>query len=90
MPGTEFTAQIAGFPLGTSEGSLDTRDGLPRLRELRGSTEYPVLIAAPEEIDISKVPFGSSGTALVLTDKAGPIGIIAEVLFWVTKQMNYL
>ncbi|PRY23542.1 multidrug resistance efflux pump [Aliiruegeria haliotis] len=90
MPGTEFTSQIAAFPTGTAEGALDTRTGLPSLRELRGSAQYPVLIASPAETNLSNLPIGSSGTALVLTEKAGAIGILAEILFWITKQMNYL
>lgn len=90
MPGEEFTSQIAGFPAGTAEGALDTRSGLPSLRDLRGSAQYPVLIQTPPETNLSDLPIGSSGTALVLTEKAGALGILAEILFWITKQMNYL
>lgn len=90
MPGTTFTSRINAMPPGTAEGAADTRTGLPRLRELRGSSEFPVLIDIPEGIAPSSLPIGTSGSALVMTDKAGPIGILAEILFWITKMMNYL
>ncbi|WP_068318213.1 HlyD family secretion protein [Aliiruegeria sabulilitoris] len=90
MPGTEFTSRIEAMPPGTAEGALDTRAGLPNLRDLRGSGEFPVMVTIPEEIDQTSLPIGTSGTSLVITDKAGPIGALAEILFWITKQMNYL
>ncbi|MDV7145681.1 hypothetical protein R3X27_23605 [Tropicimonas sp. TH_r6] len=90
IPGFEFASRITGMPPGTAEGALDTRTGLPNLRELRGSGEYPVIVAIPEGIDLGSLPIGASGTSLVMTDKAGPIGVLAEILFWITKQMNYL
>ncbi|PSL19607.1 HlyD family secretion protein [Shimia abyssi] len=90
LPGKELTARIAALPPGTAEGSLDTRSGLPSLRDLRGSAEFPVMIETPDGIDPVSLPIGASGTALVMTDKAGAIGILAEILFWITKMMNYL
>lgn len=90
IPGKEFTARISELPPGTAEGSLDTRSGLPSLRDLRGSAEFPILVETPDGIDPVSLPIGASGTALVMTDKAGAIGILAEILFWITKKMNYL
>lgn len=33
---------------------------------------------------------GASGTALVITEDAGAITVLAEILFWIAKQLNYL
>ncbi len=90
MPGSEITATIKDIAISSGEGTLDLRAGLPSLREVIGTSSYVVVVQLPEEFDVSQMPFGTSGKALVLTDKAGPIGALANVLFWVTKQMNYL
>lgn len=90
MPGSELTGTISALPVGTSEGTLDLRSGLPSMRELAGVSSFPVLIELTDTLDGNTLPFGTSGTALVVTDKAGAIGILAEILFWVTKQLNYI
>lgn len=90
VPGGEITARIEGMAVGTAEGTLDLRGGLPTVRQLAGISTYLVKVDLPEDLPADALPFGASGTALVLTDKAGPIGILAEVLFWVTKKLNYL
>lgn len=90
LPGGEVSGKIIGFPVGTAEGTLDLRSGLPTLRQLAGVSSFPVVIELPETVPANALPFGASGTALVMTDKAGPIGILAEILFWITKKMNYL
>ncbi|GAB5438242.1 HlyD family secretion protein [Falsiruegeria mediterranea] len=89
-PGREIIGRISDFAVGTTEGTLDLRSGLPSIRELAGISTYVVRVELPADADNTSVQFGSSGTALVLTDKAGAIGVLAEVLFWVTKQLNYL
>jgi multidrug resistance efflux pump len=89
-PGGEIIGRISALPVGTAEGTLDLRSGLPSLRDLAGASTYPVLIQLPEDLNSDLLPFGASGTALVITDKAGPLGALAEILFWVTKQLNYI
>ncbi|NOD47229.1 MULTISPECIES: HlyD family secretion protein [unclassified Ruegeria] len=90
QPGTELSGIIVALPVGSAEGTLDLRAGLPSIRELAGISSYPVLIELSDVSDLEVLPFGTSGTALVMTEKAGAIGVLAEVLFWVTKQLNYL
>lgn len=89
-PGGEITGTISGIVVASSEGTLDLRAGLPTLRELAGISSYAVFVSLPDTEGAAALPFGTSGTALVMTDKAGAIGILAEVLFWVTKKMNYI
>ena len=90
QPGSEITGTISGFPPALSEGALDLRSGLPSMRELVGITSFPVLIELPGDVPLETLQFGASGTALVMTDKAGPISPLAEILFWVTQKLNYL
>ena len=90
LPGQEFKATIKSIPPGTSEGALDTRTGLPTLRELAGASSYIVTMDIPDEIESEKIRLGSSGTALIITEQAGAIAALAEILFWIAKMLNYL
>jgi len=90
MPGQEFDAIIQSIPPSTREGSLDTRGGLPALRELTGNNNFIVSINVPDTIARDAVRLGASGTALVITEEAGAISVLAEILFWITKMLNYI
>lgn len=90
MPGQEFEATIRSIPPSTREGTLDTRGGLPTLRELAGNNSYVVGIDVPENISQEFVRLGASGTALVISEEAGAISALAEILFWITKKLNYI
>jgi len=90
MPGREFDAVILSLPPGTREGTIDARGGLPSLREFAGASQYVATMAIPDDVAPEALRLGASGTALVITEKAGAISVLAEVLFWVSKQLNYL
>ena len=91
MPGEEFQASIRFIPPGTREGSIDTRAGLPIVRQLTGTARYVVVMDIPEDLIASdRTRLGASGTALIITENAGAISPLAEVLFWVTKKLNYI
>jgi hypothetical protein len=90
MPGTEFETTISDIPPGTSEGVLDARSGLPSLRELIGAADFIVVADIPEDQSARVTKLGASGTGLVITEEAGAISVLAEILFWVTKKLNYL
>ena len=89
-PGQEFETTIRDIPPATSEGALDTRSGLPSLGELAGSAAYIVIADIPTDLNEKTTKLGASGTALVITEGAGAISALAEILFWITKKMNYL
>lgn len=89
-PGQEFETTIRDIPPATSEGALDARSGLPSLGELAGSSAYIVIAEIPVELNEQTTKLGASGTALVITEQAGAISALAEILFWITKKMNYL
>ncbi|WP_299643143.1 biotin/lipoyl-binding protein [uncultured Ruegeria sp.] len=90
LPGSEISGTVVSLPVGTAEGAVDLRTGLPSLRDLAGVSSYPVLIEVPDQLNIDELPLGTSGTTLVVTDKAGAIGVLAEILFWITKKLNYI
>ncbi|MGV6803080.1 MAG: HlyD family secretion protein [Ruegeria sp.] len=90
LPGREISARISKLPVATSEGALDLRAGLPSIRELVGISSYVVLVEVPDQLDLDDTPLGASGTALVISENAGAISVLAEVLFWITKMLNYI
>ncbi|MEP1425900.1 MAG: biotin/lipoyl-binding protein [Tateyamaria sp.] len=90
MPGREFDAQIQSIIPATAEGAVDARSGLPSLRELSGASSYIVSMQVPESVSLDAARLGASGTALIITEEAGAISALAEILFWVAKMMNYL
>lgn len=89
-PGQEFETIIKDIPPATSEGALDLRTGLPSLRELAGSSEYIVIAQIPDDLNTDTTKLGASGSALVITEEAGAISVLAEILFWITKKLNYI
>ena len=90
MPGAEFDATIMAIPPATREGAIDARAGLPSLRDLSGASAYVATLSIPDGPPEDAAQLGASGTALIITDKAGAISVLAEILFWVAKMLYYL
>lgn len=90
LPGTTFETTVTALPVGIGEGTIDARDRLPSLRDLTGGSEFIALLDIPADLPGESVRLGSSGTALRITDGAGGIRVLAEILFWVSKMLNYL
>lgn len=90
MPGVTFETTVLALPIGTGEGTVDARDRLPTLRELAGGSDYVAMLKIPNDLEDKAIRLGSSGTALRITDGAGGIAVLAEILFWISKMMNYL
>ncbi|MFC3615498.1 HlyD family secretion protein [Lutimaribacter marinistellae] len=90
MPGQAFETRIRAIPSATREGALDTRSGLPSLRDITGASAYVVTIDIPDGPAADAARLGASGTALIITEQAGAIAALAEVLFWVNKMLNYI
>lgn len=90
MPGSTFETIVLALPLGSGEGTVDARDRLPTLRELTGGSEFVAVLKIPTDLKEESIRLGSSGTALRITDGAGGIAVLAEILFWISKMLNYL
>lgn len=90
MPGSTFETTVMALPIGTGEGTVDGRDRLPTLRDLTGASEFVAVLKIPQDLTEDTIRLGSSGTALRITDDAGGIAVLAKILFWISKLMNYL
>lgn len=90
MPGSYFVAQVDSLPVGTREGAVTSGGVLPTIRQLTGTGEFVARIALPPDLPADVVRLGVSGTALRITDNAGPMEPLARVLFWLSRMRNYL
>ncbi|WP_171656713.1 hypothetical protein [Ruegeria sp. HKCCD7318] len=57
---------------------------------MSGISDYVVTMRVPESVPTQNARLGASGTALIITEQAGAISALAEILFWITKQLNYI
>jgi hypothetical protein len=53
------------------------------------SLEYPASIDLPKGIDPDMLRLGMVGTVTVISDKAGPIGLLATIFLWVKAYAAY-
>lgn len=90
LPGDVYETTVLDLPIGTGEGTVDARERLPTLRDLTGGQDYVAILRIPENLPQEAIRLGTTGTALRITDDAGGIKVLAEVLFWVSKMMNYI
>jgi hypothetical protein len=63
---------------------------LARAETLGTSTTYPARIDIPKNVDSDMLRLGMVGTATVISDNAGPIGLLATILLWVKAYAAYL
>jgi multidrug resistance efflux pump len=90
LPGSAFETTVSALPIAIAEGTVDARDRLPTLRELSGGSEFVAVLNIPTNLPDHAIRLGSSGTAMRITDDAGGITVLAEILFWITKMTNFL
>lgn len=90
QPGRVFETTVTVLPIGTGEGTVDARERVPSLRDLMGGTDYIAILEIPDDLPDEAMRLGTTGTALRITDDAGGVKVLAEILFWVSKMMNYI
>jgi multidrug resistance efflux pump len=89
-PGEVYYSEIADVLRGTGQGQVAVSGTLARAETIGTSTTYPAEINLPKSIDPDMLRLGMVGTATVISDKAGPIGILATILLWVKAYAAYL
>lgn len=90
MPGEYFETRIDGLIAGTGEGTLAPTGALPTIGQLMGASSAAVRLEIPADLPEHVTRLGSTGTAMRITDAAGPIEPLARILFWIQRYMNYL
>jgi multidrug resistance efflux pump len=89
-PGEVFYSTIGEVHRGTGQGQVAVSGMLARAETVGTSTTYPAAIEIPKNIDPDMLRLGMVGTATVISNKAGPIGILATILLWVKAYAAYL
>jgi multidrug resistance efflux pump len=89
-PGHIYRSTIGGMVQGIGQGQIAVSGVLARAESVGTSTDYPALIKVPPEMDRNMLRLGMVGTATVISDHAGPIGILASILLWVKAYALYL
>jgi hypothetical protein len=85
-----FNSQIGDVLRGIGQGQVAVSGTLARAESVGTSTTYPASIDTPKNIDPDMLRLGMVGTATVIFDKAGPIGLLATILLWVKAYAAYL
>jgi multidrug resistance efflux pump len=89
-PGKVYYSKIADVLRGIGQGQVAVSGTLARAETVGTSTTYPAEINLPKGIDPDMLRLGMVGTATVISDKAGPIGLLATILLWVKAYAAYL
>jgi multidrug resistance efflux pump len=90
-PGVIYKSTVGDIVQGVGQGQIAVSGILARAESIGTSTDYPALINMPAGMDDLNMPrLGMVGTATVISDEAGPIGFLANILLWVKAYALYL
>jgi hypothetical protein len=89
-PGQIHEAKILDIPKGVGQGEIAVSGTLARVGSYGGTNAYPAVISIPESANRTILRLGTSGTAVVHSETAGVIGLIAHILLWVQSYLAYL
>jgi multidrug resistance efflux pump len=89
-PGRIHRAEVGDVLRGVGEGQFAASGSLVRVGSVGLTTDYPVRIKTPADLDPTTLRPGMSGAATVFSDHAGPIGGLATILLWVKAYAMYL
>jgi multidrug resistance efflux pump len=89
-PGHVYRAKVGEIVRGVGQGQIAVSGILARAETVGTSMDFPVRIDIPADMNRDMLRLGMVGTATVLGDGAGPIGILATILLWVSAYILYL
>ena len=89
-PGRVHYTKVLAVGRGVGQGQLATTGTLARVGGVGLTSEFPVELEVPADIDKRKLPAGLSGTVTVFSANAGPIGPLAAIMLWVNAYLAYL
>ncbi len=90
QPGRVYETTITEALSGIGEGQIAVSGNLARVTQFGMTGDYPARIAPPNGLDPSFLRLGMVGSATVISQDAGPIGVLATILQWVQAYAMYL
>lgn len=89
-PGEVFYSSVSEVHRGTGQGQVAVSGVLARAETVGMSATYPAALEIPKNIDPDVLRLGMVGTATVISEKAGPIEVLATILLWMKAYAAYL
>jgi multidrug resistance efflux pump len=89
-PGVIYKSKVGNIVQGIGQGQIAVSGILARAESIGTSMDYPVLVDVPAYMDRNMLRLGMVGTATVISEDAGAIGLLANILLWVTAHALYL
>ncbi|WP_186766289.1 efflux RND transporter periplasmic adaptor subunit [Falsiphaeobacter marinintestinus] len=89
-PGQVFWTTVAEKVFGTSGGQVMVGANLLDQADIGSSSEALIRIVWPAQLQNGDLPIGAVGSATVIGENAGPMGVIAKVLLWIKAYREYL
>ncbi len=90
VPGKIFRSRMGVAAQGIATGQVAVSGSLFRAEAVGAASTFPAFIDVPANIDPALIRPGVVGTATVVPENSGPIGILAGVILWVKSYLAYL
>lgn len=90
QPGRIFRTTVLEVPKGVGQGQIAVSGQLARVGSIGGAQAYPALLNVPAGYSTEDLRVGLPGAVWVISERAGPIGLIAAVLAWIGAYVAYL
>jgi multidrug resistance efflux pump len=90
LPGHVFQSRMGTIAQGIGQGQVAVSGSLFRAESIGTSSTYPAFIAVPEDLDPAQLRLGIVGTATVVPENSGAIGILASIILWAKAYLAYL
>ncbi len=90
LPGRIFEGEIRNIPSAIGEAQVAAAGQLPRAGEQRMTRLYPVIVTLPDDFPREHIRHGLAARVYILTESAGPVGMVATLLHWVQSSMDYI
>ena len=85
-----YRSTVGDIVRGVGEGQVAASGTLARVTALPVTTEYPVAIAMPSDLDPAKLRLGIAGTATVFAPHSAPFDFFGTILLWTRAAAMYL
>lgn len=90
LPGQVFHSRMGAVAQGIGQGQVAVSGSLFKSEAVGTSATYPTLIDVPADLDPALLRLGIVGTATVVPETSGAIGVLAGIILWAKAYVAYL
>ena len=88
LPGQVFITEVVNISSAIREGQVDAGGQLPSVQERRMTRIWPIVIKLPEDFPENLRRAGIAADVYIHTEGAGVVGIVADVLQWISTSLD--